>query len=197
MTTLQVFLRCTALSGCLLLPYPAWTQDTAVPQPPTSSRDQEQIYRHTIPTGWETEIYVSDEEGAARAQMLLDLYEVLQTEPTIERVAQFVRPDYIQHSSMLPNGPAPLAMLFATSVAQYPVKIDVYRIAVVGNFAMAHVNFRNLDNDDPNDLGIAAVDMYLWDENGMIAEHWDTLQEVPVYSANTNTEFLRLFEGGE
>ncbi|MEM6694891.1 MAG: hypothetical protein AAF626_09535 [Pseudomonadota bacterium] len=182
-----------ALTACLALP--AVAQE--MPEPPTTSRDQEQVHRHTIPTGWETEIYVSDEEGAARAQMILDLYEVLRTEPTIENVAQFVRPDYIQHSSMIPNGPAPLAMLFSTSVSQYPVKIDVYRIAIVGDFGMAHVNFRNLDNDDPNDLGIAAVDMYLWDENGMIAEHWDTLQEVPVYSANTNTEFLRLFNGGQ
>lgn len=164
--------------------------------PPTKSREQRQIHRHTIPTGWETEIYVTDEEGAERAQSILDLYDVLQNEPTIENVARFVRPDYIQHSSMIPNGPAPLAMLFSTSVSQYPVKIDVYRIAIVGDFGMAHVNFRNLDNDDPSDLGIAAVDMYLWDENGMIAEHWDTLQEVPVYSANTNTEFVRLYEGG-
>lgn len=178
-------------------PTPASAQSAEVPSPPTTSREQEQIYRHTIPTGWETEIYVTDEEGAARAQMILDLYEVLETNPTIENVARFVRPDYIQHSSMLPNGPAPLAMLFSTSVSQFPVQIDVYRIAIVGDFGMAHVNFRNLDNDDPNDLGIAAVDMYLWDENGMIAEHWDTLQDVPLYSANTNTEFLRLFEGAE
>ncbi|MEM1387429.1 MAG: hypothetical protein AAGG54_07460 [Pseudomonadota bacterium] len=78
-----------ALTACLALP--AVAQE--MPEPPTTSRDQEQVHRHTIPTGWETEIYVSDEEGAARAQMILDLYEVLRTEPTIENVAQFVRPD--------------------------------------------------------------------------------------------------------
>ncbi|MEM6634553.1 MAG: hypothetical protein AAF667_01560 [Pseudomonadota bacterium] len=176
---------------------PAHAQEQAAPTKPMTSRDQAQIYRHSIPTGWETEIYVTDAQGAERAQMLLDLYEILQTAPTIENVQPFLRPDYIQHSSMLPNGAPPLAMLFSTSVSQFPVKIDVYRIAIVGNFGMAHVNFRNLDNEDPEDLGIAAVDMYLWDENGLLAEHWDTLQEVPLYSANTNTEFLRLFEGAE
>lgn len=182
---------------CIAVPLHAYGQEASMPKAPTKSRDQEQIYRHSIPTGWETEIYVTDEEGAARAQKILELYKVLETDPTIENVARFVRPDYIQHSSMLPNGPAPLAMLFSTSVSQYPVKIDVYRVAVVGEFGMAHVNFRNLDNDDPDDLGINAVDMYLWDDNGMLAEHWDALQDMSVYTANTNTEFLRLFEGGE
>lgn len=185
------------LSSAMLLVSASAAPAQQLREPPMTSREQEQIYRHSVPTGWETEIYVTDDEGARRAQMILDLYEVLETEPTIENVAQFVRPDYIQHSSMLPNGPAPLAMLFSTSVSQYPVSIDVYRVAIVGDFGMAHVNFRNLDNEDPTDLGLAVVDMYLWDETGMIAEHWDTLQEVPVYSANTNTEFLRLYNGGE
>ena len=97
-------------------------------------------------------------------------------------------------STMLPDGPQPLAMLFASSVKQYPVAIDVHKVAVVGDFAMAHVNFRNLDTADPADLGIAAVDMYLFGEDGKVVEHWDTLQNVPTHSANPNTMFLKLYE---
>jgi predicted SnoaL-like aldol condensation-catalyzing enzyme len=42
----------------------------------------------------------------------------------------------------------------------------------------AHVNFLNLFNDDPNDTGIAGVDIYKMDADGMAIEHWDTLQIV-------------------
>ena len=42
----------------------------------------------------------------------------------------------------------------------------------------AHVNFLNLFNDDPNDTGVAGVDIYKMDADGKAIEHWDTLQLV-------------------
>ena len=42
----------------------------------------------------------------------------------------------------------------------------------------AHVNFLNLFNDDPEDAGIAGVDIYKMDADGKAIEHWDTLQLV-------------------
>mgnify|MGYP001795185616 FL=1 len=86
-------------------------------------------------------------------------------------------------------------MLVKGATDQYPVAIDVHRVIVVGNSAMAHVNFRNLDNDDPNDMGMAAVDIYLFDSEGKIVEHWDVLQTVPSHAPNPNGMFVRLFEG--
>ncbi|MEM0929340.1 MAG: nuclear transport factor 2 family protein [Pseudomonadota bacterium] len=166
-------------------------------QQPTKSRDQELIYLQSVPTDFETHVFVADDEGARRAQQIIDLYKILESEPTIEAVRNYVSDQYIQHSTMLPDGPQPLAMLFASSAKQYPVAIDVHKVAVVGNFAMAHVNFRNLSTEDPADLGIAAVDMYYWGEDGKIVEHWDTLQSVPTHAANTNTMFLTLSKDGE
>jgi predicted SnoaL-like aldol condensation-catalyzing enzyme len=40
------------------------------------------------------------------------------------------------------------------------------------------VNFLNLLTDDPNDTGIAGVDIYKMDADGKGIEHWDTLQLV-------------------
>ena len=42
----------------------------------------------------------------------------------------------------------------------------------------AHVNFLNLLTDDPADAGIAGVDMYRMDGDGLAIEHWDALQLV-------------------
>jgi hypothetical protein len=48
----------------------------------------------------------------------------------------------------------------------------------VGDYVWAHVNFLNLFNDDPDDTGIAGVDIYKFDAAGKAIEHWDTLQLV-------------------
>ncbi|MEL6322674.1 MAG: nuclear transport factor 2 family protein [Pseudomonadota bacterium] len=176
----------------------ALAQNPATPSgQPTKSSDQELTFLQSVPTNFETHIYVADEEGARRAQMIIDIYKLLETGPTIEALREDVADGYIQHSTMLPDGPQPLAMLFSSSAKQYPVAIDVHKVAVVGDFAMAHVNFRNTDTADPDDLGIAAVDMYLFGEDGKIVEHWDTLQNVPTHSANPNTMFLKLYKGDE
>src|ERR1700721_960591 len=54
----------------------------------------------------------------------------------------------------------------------------VRKIIAVGGYVWAHVNFLNLFNDDPNDKGIAGVDIYKMDADGRAIEHWDTLQRV-------------------
>ena len=57
-----------------------------------------------------------------------------------------------------------------------PARVVVHRIIAVGDYVWAHVNFLNLFNDDPEDTGIAGVDIYKMDADGKAIEHWDTLQ---------------------
>ena len=40
------------------------------------------------------------------------------------------------------------------------------------------MNFLNLFKDDPQDTGIAGVDIYKMDADGKAVEHWDALQFV-------------------
>jgi hypothetical protein len=57
-------------------------------------------------------------------------------------------------------------------------RVVVHRIIAVGEYVWAHVNFLNLFKDDPQDTGIAGVDIYKLDAEGKAIEHWDTLQLV-------------------
>jgi predicted SnoaL-like aldol condensation-catalyzing enzyme len=57
-------------------------------------------------------------------------------------------------------------------------RVVVHKIIAVGDYVFAHVNFLNLLTDDPEDTGIAGVDIYKMDANGVAIEHWDTLQLV-------------------
>ncbi|TQV77898.1 nuclear transport factor 2 family protein [Denitrobaculum tricleocarpae] len=194
MTVRSIRFLATASAAFLAFSLDVAAQERDPFAPPTRSQDQGFIYRNTIPKDFETHIIVNNEADRARAERIIEFYEVLSTRPTIESVADYVSDRYIQHSTMLPNGRQPLAMLFKGSVDEYPVAIDVHKVIVVGNSAMAHVNFRNLDNDSPEDMGMAAVDMYLFDNEGKITEHWDVLQLVPSHAPNPNGMFVTLFE---
>lgn len=167
----------------------------SVPQPPTRSQEQGLNYRNTVPKEFETIIIAATDEDRARAEQIIEIYKVLETAPTPDNMRKYISEAYIQHNTIIPDGPVPLAMTFLSSVAQYPVEIDVHKVMVIGDWAMAHVNFRNLTNNDPNDLGTAAVDMYLYNAEGKVAEHWDVLQGVPTHSGNSNGMFLKLLEG--
>lgn len=69
-------------------------------------------------------------------------------------------------------------------------QVVVHRIIAVGDYVWAHVNFINLFNDDPEDMGIAGVDIYKMDADGKAVEHWDTLQLVG--SAKNSAPWLAL-----
>ncbi|MEM9388706.1 MAG: nuclear transport factor 2 family protein [Pseudomonadota bacterium] len=162
---------------------------------PSKSQDQQVDRLNVVPTDFETHVVLGDESDRPIADRIIKLYQVFATNPSGETMEEFMSDTYIQHSTNVPNGRNPIAMLFASSVAQYDVKIDVHKVIVVGNWAMAHVNFRNVDNAEPDDLGTAAVDMYYFGADGRIEEHWDVLQQVPTYSANENGMFVKIFEG--
>jgi predicted SnoaL-like aldol condensation-catalyzing enzyme len=59
------------------------------------------------------------------------------------------------------------------------LRVVVHQVIASGDWVWAHVNFLNLYNDDSNDRGIAGVDIFRFNSEGKIVEHWDVLQEVP------------------
>jgi predicted SnoaL-like aldol condensation-catalyzing enzyme len=94
-------------------------------------------------------------------------------------VAQYINPSYVQHNPLIPDGAAALGQFFGKVTKERArARVEVHRIIAVGDYVWAHVNFLNLFNDDPQDTGIAGVDIYKMDADGKAVEHWDTLQPV-------------------
>jgi len=158
--------------------------------PPERAWQQGAIYKNSVPTDFETLILADTDEEHEIARKVIEIYRIFAEGPTDENLSHLISERYIQHSVYLPNGRAPLAELFGLAAEEYPVTIDVHRVIVQDDYAFAHVNFRNLDTDDPRDMGMAAVDIYRFDEDGLLVEHWDVLQDVPAFSPNPNGMFL-------
>jgi predicted SnoaL-like aldol condensation-catalyzing enzyme len=61
---------------------------------------------------------------------------------------------------------------------------EVKHVAIDGDLAFVHARYLNLGGQET-----AGVDIFRFDVNGKIVEHWDVLQPVPATSKNNNTMF--------
>ena len=111
---------------------------------------------------------------------VLTLYQMMINENrAVEGTARFLTPGYVQHNPLIADGSAALGEYFAGVKTAHPsARVVVHRIIAVADYVFAHVNFVNLLTDDPNDPGVAGVDIYKMDADGRAVEHWDALQFV-------------------
>jgi predicted SnoaL-like aldol condensation-catalyzing enzyme len=89
--------------------------------------------------------------------------------------------DYVQHNPQAGNGLQAVKEFFAPVG---PVDVDVYRVIAEGDLVVAHSHYKT--------FGMAGVDIWRFDEEGKIIEHWDVLQTVPETTASGNDMFSQL-----
>jgi len=127
------------------------------------------------------EIVDTNDRAAVRnLNNIVQLHEVMinQKRPK-EAVAKYLDPGYIQHDPLLSTGAAGLAKFFDEIVAERPIARWVgQRIIAIDDWVWVHSNFLNIFNDDPDDTGIAGVDIFKMDADGKAIEHWEVLQIV-------------------
>ncbi|WP_406493696.1 ester cyclase [Streptomyces sp. NBC_01604] len=100
-------------------------------------------------------------------------------------VDRFVRPDYIQHNPLAPDGAETLKNLGVGLHQQFPdAAYDIKRVISEGDLVLVHSNVVLT----PGSRGSAVFDIFRF-QDGKIAEHWDTAQNVPETTANGNDMF--------
>jgi predicted SnoaL-like aldol condensation-catalyzing enzyme len=121
-----------------------------------------------------------DSRAVRNKDNVLALYDLMINQKKSEEgTAKFLSQAYIQHNPIIPDGSAALGQFFGKATREHArARVVVHRIIAAGDYVWAHVNFLNLFNDDPQDTGIAGVDIYKMDADGKALEHWDTLQMV-------------------
>jgi len=88
---------------------------------------------------------------------------------------------YIQHNPLVADGVEGV-MGFLKQVGR--LCCEVKRVAIDGDLAFVHVRYLSLFGKET-----AGVDIFRFDANGKILEHWDVLQPVPATAQNNNTMF--------
>ncbi|MFI8533876.1 nuclear transport factor 2 family protein [Streptomyces aquilus] len=102
-----------------------------------------------------------------------------------EVVDRFVRPDYIQHNPLAPDGAETLKGLAVSVHQQFPdAEYDIKRVISEGDLVLVHSNVVLT----PGARGSAVFDIFRF-QGGKIAEHWDVGQAVPESSVNGNDMF--------
>jgi predicted SnoaL-like aldol condensation-catalyzing enzyme len=100
-------------------------------------------------------------------------------------VDDYILPGYIQHSSLAEPGVQALKDWLDERRADSPDSVQtIHRSFADGDHVIVHVHVVRWKGDP----GLAVVDIFRM-EGGMIAEHWDVLQEISADPVNPNSMF--------
>ncbi len=117
----------------------------------------------------------------ANLKLVLAMFEQVLNPMDSSAVDRFIAADYIQHNQIAEPGREGLKRFLDTIRAETPEAVhEVKRAFVDGDHVTVHYHVRRW----PGDEGWAVIDIFRL-EDGLIAEHWDVMQDVVPGGSNS------------
>ena len=115
----------------------------------------------------------------------VDFYKISYDGDPRKAVELYVGNEYIQHNPLVGDGIEPFIAYFEKMAKEYPHKtIKFIRAVAEGNLVALHTHQKWPGNEE-----YVTMDFFRFDEIGKIAEHWDSMQQIPEFTENGNTMY--------
>ncbi|OWP63801.1 hypothetical protein CDA63_07380 [Hymenobacter amundsenii] len=123
---------------------------------------------------------------AQNKQTAIAFYELMFNDcQPAEAIRRYVGAEYIQHNPHVANGKQGFIEYLERMQREYPGKhVTVKRALAEGTHVVLHCH-----QHWPHDQDYAGIDIFRFDDEGKIVEHWDVLQVVPAEDQSGNGMF--------
>ena len=112
----------------------------------------------------------------------IEFYRIAYLGNPVSAVDKYVGDDYIQHNPSVANGKQGFISYFEEMTRDYPDKsIEFVRSIAETDLVTLHTHQIWPDNEE-----YVTIDIFRFDSNGKIIEHWDAVQKIPENSKNKN-----------
>jgi predicted SnoaL-like aldol condensation-catalyzing enzyme len=122
---------------------------------------------------------------AKNKQHAIEFYKLSYEGEPRKAIELYVGNEYIQHNPLVDDGIEPFIDYFERMTEAYADKsIEFIRAVAEGNLMALYTHQKW-----PDDEEYVTMDFFRFDEKGEIVEHWDSMQQIPDFTANGNTMY--------